>query len=223
MTYKDKTKEIVSKEAFIKLERYVGLIEETNKVMNLTGFKEDRLWEEGIFESITLLEQGFSKSKDKKILDIGAGAGFPSIPYLIANPNNSLTIYESVGKRASFLALVGKELELDLKIIQERVENSQEEEVYDLVTARAVASLKILEEISHRIAKIGAKFVFPKGPKAQQEIMEAGLFSKKFGIKPELIEATIKTSKSNVLITYKKTIETPKGYPRDWSQIAKKK
>ncbi|MCK5807028.1 MAG: 16S rRNA (guanine(527)-N(7))-methyltransferase RsmG [Mycoplasmataceae bacterium] len=223
MTYKEKTKEIVSQEAFANLEKYVGLIEETNKVLNLTGFKDDRLWEEGIFESITLLEQGFSKAEGKKILDIGAGAGFPSVPYLIANPNNSLTIYESSGKRATFLANVGKELGLDINIVQERIENSKEEEVYDLVTARAVASLKILEEISHRVAKIGAKFAFPKGPRAQQEIMDAGLFSKKFGIKPELRDAEIKTSKNNVLITYKKTMQTPKGYPRDWAMIAKNK
>lgn len=215
------TKELVSTEAFKNLEVYVDMIEEKNKVMNLTGFKEDRLWQEGIYESIFVLLEGFGEANKLSILDIGAGAGFPSVPYLIAFPDNKLTIYEPQGKRSVFLESVKKELGLNMVIKNSRIEESDEVEVYDLLTARAVASFKVLAEISHKIAKVGATFAFFKGPKAKQEIDDAGKIMHKLVIQPE-IRSINTPDRDNNLIVYTKFKETPEDVPRRWAEIVKK-
>ena len=219
MNFKDKVKAMVSAESFAKLEKYVELIEEKNKVMNLTGFKGDRLWEEGIFESIDLL-QDIPSDQEVKLLDIGAGAGFPSVPFAIANPNVSLTIYEPIAKRCKFLELVNEELNLGIEIKNIRAEETEDDKVFDYVTARAVASLKALVEISYKPLKIGAKAIFIKGPKAQEELADANKIVHIFKIKPE-IKQIIHSSRENNLVIYTKEKETPIGYPREWKIIVK--
>lgn len=218
MSFKDKTKKIVSEQSFFKLEKYVELIEEKNKVMNLTGFSDDRLWEEGIYESIFLLINSFGKVSNKKILDIGAGAGFPSVPYLIAFPQNELTIYEPIKKRTLFLEEVKKTLSLNIDIKNIRAEESKDLEKFDLITARAVAPFKILAEISHRPAKIGAIFAFLKGPRAKEEIQDASKICRELSIKPTVLNLVMDT-RDNYVITYTKDCITPLEFPREWKII----
>ena len=218
MTFKELTRQLVSEESFINLEKYVNLIEEKNKVMNLTGFSGDRLWQEGIYESIFVLIEGFGKAESKEILDIGAGAGFPSVPYLIAFPNNKLTIYEPQRKRTLFLEEVKNELNLNIDIQNIRAEDSKDVEKFDLITARAVASFKILAEISHRPAKINAQFAFMKGPKAQEELNESKWICNKLSINAQ-IRAIETRGRENNIITYKKENKTPEGFPREWKLI----
>ena len=221
MNFKQKTKELVSSKAFKNLEKYVDLIETKNKVMNLTGFKEDRLWQEGIYESIILLKTGLNKEcTNQKILDIGAGVGFPSIPFIIAFPENELTIYESQKKKCSFLEDVKKLINLNIEIKNIRAENSLDELTFDLITARAVASFKILAEISHKLAKMDGKFIFIKGPKAEEEIKTAKLIIHQLKIEPKQIIVKIE-EKEHHLIIYKKLFQTPSRFPREWRDIVK--
>ncbi len=183
MTFKEKTKlHINNEEKFTKLCKYVEIIEKTNKYMNLTGFSDDKLWEEGIYESVIALETGIKNSDGKLLLDIGAGAGFPSIPYAIAHPEIEVVIYEPIGKRAIFLNRVSDELNLKIEVQKIRVEDSQEIERFDIITARAVIKFKYLLEASHHIGKVGASFIFIKGPKAFAEIEEATEVTKIFGV-----------------------------------------
>ncbi|CAM9148886.1 16S rRNA (guanine(527)-N(7))-methyltransferase RsmG [Mycoplasma marinum] len=223
MTFKEKTKKhINNEELFTKLCKYVDMIEETNKYMNLTGFTGDKLWEEGIYESITALETGINNPNGKLMLDIGAGAGFPSIPYLIVHPELNVVIYEPSKKRTDFLAEVSKILGLNVEIQRIRVEDSKERERFDIVTARAVVKFKHLLEASHHVAKMNGEFVFVKGPKAHIEIEEAIQTSKKFGVWAKRIDISTE-EKSNNLIYYRKEKETPAKYPRAWSVITKKR
>ncbi len=208
---------INNNDAFNKLEKYVSMIEETNQVMNLTGFTGDKLWEEGIYESILLLERSFNNN-DGNMLDIGAGAGFPSIPYIIVHPEKELTIYEPNGKRVKFLKEVSDELHLMVDVQQIRVEDSKELDKFDFITARAVVDLKVLIEVSHHVAKINASFAFIKGKRAKEEIHESRFNSNIFNVEPKAIEVIIGEKHNNV-ITYKKNKSTPKGYPRLWSVI----
>ena len=123
MSFKQITKDHINNaQIFSNLEKYVTLIEKYNKVMNLTGFSKDRLWEEGIYESLVSLETAFGKNVKGKLLDIGAGAGFPSIPYLINNPNLELTIFEPQKKRLNFLEIVKDTLNLNVRLVNTRVE-----------------------------------------------------------------------------------------------------
>lgn len=218
MTYKQKIKNLVSKTAFKNLERYAELLEEKNKVMNLTGFKGDKLWEEGIYESIIVLKECIGYIKDKKILDIGAGAGFPSVPYLIVNPSNELTIYEPIKKRTLFLKEVKEKLNLNINIKCIRSEDSDQEEVFDYITARAVTNLKALIEISHKPAKIGATFIYMKGPRSIQELVDAKIVIHNFSINPSIKKVLLK-SRENFVIMYDKTLSTPERFPRPWKEI----
>ena len=220
MKFRKLTKELVSQKAFAKLEKYVQLIEEKNKVMNLTGFSGDRLWQEGIYESIFVLVETIGKVSNKRILDIGAGAGFPSIPYIIAFPDNSLTIYEPQRKRTLFLEEVKKELSLDIDIKNIRAEDSTQNEYFDFVTARAVAHTKILIEISHKLMRLGANAVFLKGPKAYDEINDSRWISEQLDVFPKTTQVKTDGRENNVIV-FAKNSATPPGYPRPWRVMVK--
>ncbi len=223
MTFKELTKKHIDNEnLFSNLEKYVEMIEEKNAVMNLTGFKGDKLWEEGIYESILALEQSFDNVKSKKLLDIGAGVGFPSVPFKIVHPEVDLYVYEPTLKRVKFLQSVSDELELDIKIENVRAEDSETEQEFDLITARAVTALPALIEISSRIGKIGAKYSFIKGPRATEEIDKSKKIIHKLGISVISKKVNISLEKDIYLVIFDKKKETPKGIPRNWAQIAKK-
>lgn len=227
MTFKDKTKEFVLKvaneKAFANLETYVNMIEEKNKVMNLTGFSGDRLWKEGIFESIISLYQFFGNPGSKKLLDIGAGAGFPSVPFKIVFPEVNLTIIEPLNKRMIFLEGVFKKLGLEVKLLIARAEEVKDE-TFDLVTARAVAPLKVLLEISSQLGHKETHYAFLKGPSVVEELDEAKAIINKLKI-----TGSIKKIESNDLdreayaFEYQKQFDTPNGYPRPWAKIVAEK
>lgn len=211
-----------NKEIEQKLKTYCNLIEQYNSVMNLTGFKGQQLWNEGILESIFILDKAFGTDFDQptKLLDIGAGAGFPSIPFLIYcnNPNLHLTIFEPMKKRTQFLELVKKELNLNVDIVRVRAEDYGINNQFDLITSRAVSELKNLVEISYYLAKPNGLFSWIKGPKIFEEITKSTNITNLFQIQIET-EEYVFLDKKLFLAKYRKTSPNPKGYPRKWSQI----
>ena len=211
--HKLKVKEIISQEAFLKMQEYVSMIEEKNKVMNLTGFSGEDLWREGIYESLISLKD----AKPKKMLDIGAGVGFPSIPFIIANENIALTIVEPIKKRVRFLEEVAKKLKLNVEIKNTRVEELDQEEEFDFITARAVMSLEKLIEVSSLVGAIGSTYWFIKGPKAKEELIKAKKISSILKVSPKLKNINSKTT----IVKYIKKYPTPKSYPRKWKDIIK--
>lgn len=222
MNFKEKTREHVNNELiFSRLERYVDYIEEKNKVMNLTGFTGDRLWKEGIYESIVSLETSIHDF-NISLLDIGAGAGFPSVPFAIAHPEVELTVMEPLIKRVLFLKEVNEDLQLGINFEISRAEDFDKEEVFDFITARAVAPLKALIEISYKPAKIQGTFVWVKGPNVNDEIETAKKIIKKLSINIEVkkVFSELKDKEINI-VEYKKNIKTPEGIPRNWAQIVK--
>lgn len=223
MNFKEKTKEFVLKvsteKSFRDLETYVQMIEDKNKVMNLTGFSGDRLWEEGIYESIVSLYQVFNNPGSKKLLDIGAGAGFPSVPFKIVFPELKLSIIEPQNKRVLFLDSVSNELSLDIDLIVKRAEDVKDLE-FDLITARAVAPLYALLEISSHLGKKGAHFAFLKGPSLVEEIKFANKMISKFEIKGNMNKISDSSlSREAFVYEYVKQVDTPEGYPRPWAKI----
>lgn len=227
MTFKEKTREFVLKvaneKAFANLETYVNMIEEKNKVMNLTGFSGDRLWKEGIFESIISLYQFFGNPGSKKLLDIGAGAGFPSVPFKIVFPETNLTIIEPLNKRMIFLEEVFKKLNLEVNLLIARAEEVNDK-TFDLVTARAVAPLKVLLEISSQLGKTNTHYVFLKGPSVFEELEEAKIMINKLKIDGQIEKiASQDLEREAYAFEYKKQFETPNGYPRPWAKIVAEK
>lgn len=155
----------VSRETFLRLESYVTMLK--NASFNLISAGDgDQIWERHIFDSIQLYPY-FSKGS---VCDFGSGAGFPGI-VLSALGIAPLTLVESIGKKAEFLQNVSRETFLDYKVICDRVENSTEK--FDFITARAVASLKKLLQLTEPIRTHDTVCVFPKGKKYQEEIEDA--------------------------------------------------
>lgn len=226
MNWKDEVLKLTNfnYDIFNKLENYVNLVLENNKKFNLTGFDEEKIWEEGIYQSIVLLDSYLSKFKNIKVLDIGAGAGFPSVPYLIfANNCFELTIIESNLKRINFLKLIKTSLNLNINLIYERAENTKEFEEFDFITARAVTSLKNLIEISAHLGKINATYFFLKSKKYELELTEANWIFNELKLTNLKIKSfDLKDGKEHYVISYQKKHSTPKKYPRNWATIIKK-
>ena len=144
------------------LEKYYNLVIKKNKVMNLTGITDKKeFYLKHFYDSLTI-NKIIDLNKINSICDIGSGAGFPGIVLKIVFPHLHVTLIDSLNKRIIFLNDVIKELNLtNIEAICTRAEEFSRinEEKYDLVTARAVASLSILLEFTIILVKI-CKFYF---------------------------------------------------------------
>ena len=95
-------------------------------------------------------------------------------------------------------------------------------ESFDFATARAVARLNILAELSAPFVKVGGYFVAMKGSAAGEQIAEAAKATETLGLTfSEKIPYEIKDGGTRYIVIYKKTSATPSRYPRSYSQIKK--
>ena len=206
-------------------ENYYQTIVEWNQKMNLTAItqKED-VYLKHFYDSLTL---AFTHPlNDESLCDIGAGAGFPSIPLKIVFPNLKITIVDSLNKRITFLNHLVKELGLtNVQAIAARAEEYavDHREKFDIVSARAVARLNILDELCLPLCKVGGYFITLKGAQGEQELKECQQAIKKLGGKVEKIEKfTLPDHEDQrVNIYIHKMSSTPKGYPRMFAKIKK--
>ncbi|WP_051617811.1 16S rRNA (guanine(527)-N(7))-methyltransferase RsmG [Mycoplasmopsis iners] len=203
-----------------KLKKYAELIHQKNQVMNITGFKsQEEIFSEGIINSLEAFKPFEDKFTDQniKLLDIGAGAGFPSLPFLIANPEKiDLTILESQKKRCDFLEDVAKTLNLRLNVINNRAEEEKSyNHFFDVVTARAVSSVKNMYLMAHHLLKLNGYFYLIKGENYQEELNEFFTF---FPNKKKDVSVSQYTDKS-FIVFIKKSEETPKKWPLKWKNI----
>lgn len=227
MVNKENFKELLSKQNIIltdeminQFDLYFKLIDKYNKVMDLTAISnEDEIYDRHFYNSLTI---AFNKDfNGLSLCDVGAGAGFPSIPLKIAFPDMKLTIIDPLSKRMEFLKIVIKELNLkDVEILKLRAEDASKtmKERFDIVTARAVARLNILIELIAQLVKKDGLFISMKGIKGQEELLEANNAIKVCGF--ELIEQ-VKLDPS-INYYFKKIKDTPNKYPRNYGQIKNK-
>jgi 16S rRNA (guanine527-N7)-methyltransferase len=206
----------VSERQLKQFQKYYEILVEWNEKMNLTAItdKED-VYLKHFYDSITIaFDFDFN---DQTLIDVGAGAGFPSVPLKILYPNLKITIVDSLNKRITFLNHLFKELELDnCKAVAARAEEYAKDhrESVDIVMARAVARLNILDELC---------FLSLKGRQASEEVKEATKGIQLLGGEIESTHdftlANHDDFRSNIII--KKVKETPKKYPRMFSKIKK--
>lgn len=202
---------------------YYNKLIEFNKKVNLTRITDkNEVYLKHFFDSITpLLEFSDLFKGEKSLCDVGAGAGFPSLPIKILCPDLSITIVDSLGKRLKFLDELVSDLSLDkVTLVHSRAEdagqNKNLREKFDLVTGRAVARMSVLSEYCPPLAKVDGYLVALKGPKAQDELAEAkNAIEVLGGSVKEVKELTLPdTDDERTLIVVKKVKATPKKYPR---------
>jgi 16S rRNA (guanine527-N7)-methyltransferase len=153
------------------IQRYAQLLAGAGIERGLIGPKEgDRIWERHIANCIpitTVIPQGV------RVVDIGSGAGLPGVVIALARPDLKVTLVEPLQRRVDFLNEVVAELALDIEVIRGRAERVKKQ--FEVVTARAVAPLEKLMDISwHMIPKTGSLMAM-KGESAADEIQATTL------------------------------------------------
>lgn len=215
---------ILNDDQMRQFDTYYHTLIEWNQKMNLTAItdKED-VYLKHFYDSLTI---AFAFDfNDQTLVDVGAGAGFPSIPLKIVYPHLKVTIVDSLTKRITFLNTLFKELGLkDCQAISIRAEDyaMQHREQADIVMARAVARLNILDELCLPLVKVGGYFLSLKGMKAQDELTEAKKGIECLGGKIESLHELIldgNEHRGNIVI--KKVKLTPQKYPRNFGRIKK--
>ncbi|CAD2074229.1 ribosomal RNA small subunit methyltransferase G [Phocicoccus schoeneichii] len=207
---------------------YFKMLVEWNEKINLTAVtEENEVYEKHFYDSITPLfyadiEEGAS------LCDVGAGAGFPSIPMKILRPDLKVTIVDSLNKRIMFLNELTANLELDkITLVHDRAETFGQHtarHMFDVVTARAVARLNVLAELCLPLVRTGGKFIVLKGKRTMEEIDEAEFALKLLGGKLEAVhELSLPEEESDrYILEIKKTSKTPRKYPRKPGTPSKK-
>lgn len=213
--YFDKYKININDLQIEQFSKYYELLIEWNNKFNLTAITKDtEVVEKHFVDSVMALNEFEDGSS---VVDIGAGAGFPSIPLKIMNPSLKITMVDSLNKRVVFLNEVVKELKLENIIaVHSRAEDFAKKhfEEFDYATARAVANLSTLSEYTLPLIKVGGKFIALKGDIKEEfesgknaisilggEIVKTDKFELEYGIRTILVVNKIKN--------------TNKKYPRD--------
>lgn len=200
-------------------EKYQDLLLEWNEKINLTTITEENdIITKHFIDSLTCLK--YINSQDK-IIDIGTGAGFPGIPIKIVLPETKITLLDSLNKRIVYLNDVIEKTELtNIEAIHGRAEEfgmkPEYREKYDVVTARAVANLKVLAEYCVPFVKPGGTFICMKGSEYKDEVNEAKAHIGDLGGEIEKIEEIIlpESDIKHTIIIIKKIKYTPKAFPR---------
>lgn len=211
-------------EVYDKLEIYADFLVKYNENVNLTAITDGReIFVKHFLDSILLLKYVDIPS-NSSIIDVGTGAGFPSVPMKIYRPDLKITLLDSLNKRINFLQQLCEMIQIDAEFIHGRAEDygkeSQYREKFDFSCARAVANLSVLSEYCIPFVKIGGYFISMKGP---NEIIDES--NKAVELLGGKIKSDIQYSLENDtrrIIAVEKISQTPTKYPRNSSQIKKK-
>ena len=222
----DNVKELgidLNKEQLANLNTYYELLVSWNEKINLTAItnKED-VYLKHFYDSLTLTKV-IDLNKEESFCDIGTGAGFPGLVLKICFPHLKVTLLDSLNKRLIFLKEVINVLGLkDVTLVHERAEEFalKNREVFDVVTARAVASLNILLEYSIPLVKENKYFIALKGKEENTNSNALNILKAKI-IDTKVITLPYEES-TRTIIKVQKEEKTPLKYPRRYSEIKKK-
>lgn len=200
---------------------YFETLVDWNEKVNLTAITDQSgVYLKHFYDSITASFY-YDFSEELQICDIGAGAGFPSIPLKICFPHLQITIVDSLNKRITFLNHLASQLELShVSFYHDRAEtfgrNSQFRNSFDVVMARAVAKTSVLSELCLPVCKTGGTFIAMKGPNAQTELNDAENAIHRLGAEVKAVhtfDLPEDNGERNIVLIEKKR-KTPKQFPR---------
>lgn len=217
----------ISKEMKEKLLYFSELVLSKNEKMNLTNIVEPESVAYLHFVD-SLLPMNYYDFKDKKVVDVGTGAGFPGIPLAIANPTMSVLLLDSQKKRLDFLDEVIKKLDLPhVSTLHMRSEEAgkdgQYREKFDVSISRAVANMSLLIEYMAPLVKVNGYMMALKGKSVEEEIYLAADGFKTLGLEtPQVNFISIPfEERTHAIVMAKKSNKTPKKYPRHHGQMLK--
>lgn len=199
--------------------KYAMLLQQWNEKMNLTTIvATEEVYEKHFFDSITVLDVLPLLSKER-LLDIGAGAGFPSLVLKIVRPELQVTIIEATQKRVAFMRHVCEQLGWDdVVIVHGRAEQLGQEVVYreqfDVVVARAVAAMEVLAEWCLPFVRVGGYFIALKGMDPEWEQAHRHISRCGGGTISVQKRQLPWCSANRTVVKVDKTTRTPKKYPR---------
>ena len=205
--------------------RYWDLLAEKNQVMNLTAITDpDDAARLHFLDSAALLP--LADLRDKSVVDVGTGAGFPGLPLKILEPSIRLTLLDAQRKRVDFLREVCEDLGLEgVECVHGRAETfaAERREGFDIAVSRAVAALPVLAELCLPLVKEGGRFLAMKSVDTGEELNAAGRAVSLLGGRLEKpIDYVISgTNIRHRLVIITKICETPKKYPRTFAKIRK--
>jgi len=226
---KNKLNDYVNQEMSQKFSELSRLLVEENKKYNLTAIKEERQILPLHFADCLIGSYLFKKAA--RVIDVGCGAGFPTLPLAIVRPDLDITAVDSTEKKLEFIKTVCEKLGLkNVKTLHGRAEElavTELRESFDVACARAVARLNILSELCLPFVKLGGLFVALKGAIGREEYTEAaGGIRELGGGEAIIVEKTLyvseNESQNRVIVTVEKDKNTPSQYPRMYSRIKKK-
>ena len=212
-------------EQLAQLRQYYALLDERSKVMNLTAITApEDVASLHFLDSAALLT--LADLKDKTVVDVGTGAGFPGMPLKILEPSIRMTLLDSLGKRITFLQEVCDELGLqNVQCVHARAEEfaAEHRQSFDFAVSRAVANLSVLCELCLPLVKVDGYFLSMKSVESDEELEAAKKAVQTLGGR---VERTADyqipgTEVVHRVIFIKKIAETPKKYPRPFAKIKK--
>lgn len=215
----------VTEEKLKKLDEFYNLLILWNEKINLTTITAIQdVYLKHFYDSLTLFRV-CDLTKDINLCDVGSGAGFPGIVLKIFFPNLKITLVDSLNKRVNYLNTIIKELGLvNIEAVHSRMEDFSKvnEEKYDVITARAVANLSVLSEISVKALKIQGKLVFMKAlcdDELEMILPKLSILGLKFDKVDKFLLPIEESNRS--LIVFEKIKPTSNKYPRNIDKIKK--
>lgn len=209
-------------------DQYAQTLVEWNEKINLTAITEPKDIVVKHFLDSAMLLSATEKAipEGSTLIDVGTGAGFPSIPCKILREDIKLTLLDSLNKRINFLQTVSDEINQDNHCVHGSAEEVSRKadfrEQYDFATARAVANLRDLSEYCLPFVKVGGYFIALKGYEIEDEIQESIKAISVLGGEIEKVEKyNLPEDNKRAIVVIKKISQTPTKYPRTRGKIKK--
>ena len=211
--------------ALDRFDTYAELLVEWNGKMNLTAITAPEEIEVKHFLDCLMLPKYFDLGNTKTVIDVGAGAGFPSVPLLIYNPDLCLTMMDAINKRLTFLDTAIHAIGLEANLVHARAEDSGQDknyrEMFDLATARAVAPMNVLAEYCLPFVKVGGYFVALKGSNDDTEHAKDAIATLG-GEVVSNVSYKLNGTEPRSIVVVKKISQTPTQFPRKAKKISAK-